>query len=330
MGTPNQPLQLERFLPQGVSENDVLTLIAALAAFGIVWSIGSAMSERDRLGPRLKAIQARRRELHHAAAAPTRRKKPTQSTDWMKMVVSRLKVLKDSQARQVGLKLVQAGIRQKDAIVIYAFAKLSMPFVGLFLGIILSGIDWDDPFAASQATGWLLFIGLGYAFARLPDFIVSRLRSRRYKNIRRALSDTLDLMLICAEAGLSLAASIDRVARELGNAYPDMAEELGYTSVEIGFLPDRSMALRHFAERVDIQEIRSIVNVLLQTEKYGTPVSQALRVLSRDFRTERMLRAEQKAAKLPALMTVPMIVFILPTLMVVILAPAMIKVMNAQ
>ena len=326
MGVSGQPLNLQQFLPQGMTENDVFTLLAALAAFGIIWSIGSAFTQRDKLAPRLKAMEQRRKELHYAASTPARRKKPTQSTDWMKITVGKMKVLKQEQSDRVETLLVQAGVRHKDAIVIYAFAKLTMPFVGLVLGLIFSGIDWDDPFDTSQAVGWLIFIGLGYVFARLPDFAVRHLRSKRYLTIRRGLSDTLDLMLICAEAGLSLSASIDRVAKELANAYPEMAEELSYTSIEIGFLPDRGMALRHFAERVDIQEIRSIVNVLLQTEKYGTPVSQALRVLSRDFRTERMLRAEQKAAKLPALMTVPMIVFILPTLMVVIMAPALIKV----
>lgn len=326
--TPGQPLHIARILPLGMTENDLYTFFAALAAFGIVWSIGSNFTQRDRLAPRLKAIQQRRKELRGAMTAPQKRKKAHQNTDWMKSVVTRLQVVKDSQAEKVNLLLIQAGIRHKDAIVVYAFAKLTAPFLGLFLGVFLSGINWDNPFDIGEAGGWLVLIGVGYVFARLPDFVVSRARRGRYLRIRRALSDTLDLMLICAEAGLSLAASIDRVARELGNAYPDMAEELNYTSIEIGFLPDRSTALRHFAERVDMQEIRSIVNVLLQTEKYGTPVSQALRVLSRDFRGERMLRAEQKAAKLPALMTVPMIVFILPTLMVVILAPAFIKVMN--
>lgn len=324
----SRPATLSDFLPRGVTENDFYTLLLALATFGVVWAIGSSFLQRDRLGPRLKAIHERRRELKSSMIGPKRRKKTQQNTDWMKSLVTRLRVIKDSQAEKVNLILIQAGIRHKDAIVVYAFSKLVMPFVGLIVGCIFSGINWDDPFNVSEAEGWFAFIGIGYIFARAPDFIVGRARRKRYRNIRRALSDTLDLLLICAEAGLSLAAAIDRVARELGNAYPDMAEELAYTSVEIGFLPDRSTALRHFAERADLQEIRSIVNVLLQTEKYGTPVSQALRVLSRDFRTERMLRAEQKAAKLPALMTVPMIVFILPTLIVVILAPAIIGVMK--
>jgi tight adherence protein C len=109
---------------------------------------------------------------------------------------------------------------------------------------------------------------------------------------------------------------------------PELAEEFSLTSVELGFLPERAVALKHLGERVDIKEMRGLVNVIVQTEKYGTPIAQALRVLSREFRTERMLRAEQKAARLPALMTVPMIVFILPTLFIIVMAPAIIGVMD--
>ena len=121
---------------------------------------------------------------------------------------------------------------------------------------------------------------------------------------------------------------VDRVARELGRMNPELAEEFSLTSVELGFLPDRSQALRHLAERTGLKEIRGFVNVIAQTEKYGTPVAQALRVLAKEFRTERMLRAEQKAARLPAMMTVPMIVFILPTLFIIVMAPAVISVMK--
>src|SRR5262249_23731689 len=126
----------------------------------------------------------------------------------------------------------------------------------------------------------------------------------------------------------SLTASLDRVSRELGSVYPEMAEELSLTSIELSFLPDRKKALGNLAERVDIPEIRGIAGVLIQTEKYGTPVSQALRVLAAEFRTQRMLRAEQKAARLPAIMTIPMILFILPTLFVVILTPAIFRVLE--
>ena len=163
---------------------------------------------------------------------------------------------------------------------------------------------------------------------KLPSFYVLRVRKKRYKAIQKSLPDVLDLMTICAEAGLSLAAMLDRVARELGISYPEIAQEIAMTSIEIGFLPDRNKALTNLSERVALAEVRGMVSVLIQTEKYGTPIAQALRVLSAEFRTARMLRAEEKAAKLPALMTIPMILFILPTLFIVIIAPAAVKLMD--
>jgi tight adherence protein C len=164
-----------------------------------------------------------------------------------------------------------------------------------------------------------------YLGLKLPWIILNRIRKKRYLKIQRALSDTLDLMTVCAEAGLSMPAAMDRVARELGTVYPEMAEELALTTIEISFYPDRNRALTNFAHRCDIKEVRGIVTVLIQTEKYGTPIAQALRVLSSEFRGSRMMRAEGKAARLPAIMTLPMILFILPTVFIVIITPAVIN-----
>lgn len=327
--TAGQPLNIADFLPTGFTENDLYTMVTAVAAFFTIWSIGKVFFIRDRLGPRMKAIQQRRLEMKSELLSQRKRKKPQQNTDWMRTIVTRLKILQKSQIEGLTMNLIQAGYRSKDAIFIYAFAKLTLPFVFLALAVMFVEMDWSNPFTMDNAWGWLMIVGSGYAGARLPDVIVTNQKQKRSESIRKALPDMLDLMLICAEAGLSLVAALDRVARELGQAYPEMAEELSLTSVEIGFLPERNTALKHFAERVDLQEVRSMINVLLQTEKYGTPISQALRVLSKEFRAQRMLRAEQKAAKLPAIMTVPMIVFILPTLFVIVMAPAMIGVMDS-
>ena len=119
---------------------------------------------------------------------------------------------------------------------------------------------------------------------------------------------------------------MNRVAEELAISAPELADELALTSVELNFLPERRMALANFARRVDLPAIRGVVNTLIQTEKYGTPLAQSLRVLSAEFREQRMLRAEEKAARLPATLTVPMILFILPTLFIVLVGPAMIDV----
>jgi tight adherence protein C len=143
------------------------------------------------------------------------------------------------------------------------------------------------------------------------------------------LPDGLDLLVICAEAGLSLDAALNRVSRELGLSSPDLADELGLTAVELGFLPNRRQALMNLTKRTNLPPIRGVVNTLVQTERYGTPLAHSLRVLSAEFREERMLKAEEKAAKLPATLTVPMILFILPTLFCVLIGPAIIQVLDA-
>ena len=132
-----------------------------------------------------------------------------------------------------------------------------------------------------------------------------------------------------AEAGLTVDSAFARVARELGRAYPELGEEFSLTAIELGFLTDRRQAFENLATRVDLEAVKGVVTTMIQTEKYGTPLASALRVLSAEFRNERMMRAEEKAARLPAIMTIPLICFILPTLFVVILGPAACSISDA-
>ena len=169
--------------------------------------------------------------------------------------------------------------------------------------------------------------GAGFGFF-VPELYVSNLTKKRQLALSRSLPDGLDLLVICAESGLSLDASLDRVANEIGGASPALAEELSLTSIELGFLPDRRQALLNLNRRTNLPSIRGVVNTLMQTEKYGTPLSQSLRVLANEFRDQRLLKAEEKAARLPATLTVPMIVFILPVLFIVLVGPAIISVMD--
>lgn len=328
-----QPLQINDLMPFGLSTDDALIAALALGIFMVVWSIGSYLVERDRFAPRLKMIQERRAEMKNdALAAATRRKKPedTARLTFVRRVVKRLKLLQQHQVGGLQKKLIVAGYRSKDAVTVFAFAKLVTPIIGLAIGLVLSGIDWAHPFTMDALKGWFIMLSISFAFARLPEILVSNAKAKRLHAIRKALPDALDLMMICAEAGLSLAAALDRVSRELSRMSPILAEEFSLTSVELGFLPDRATALKHLAERTELPEVRGFVNVITQTEKYGTPIAQALRVLSKDFRMQRMLRAEQKAARLPAMMTVPMIIFILPALFMIVMAPAVIGVMDVM
>lgn len=160
---------------------------------------------------------------------------------------------------------------------------------------------------------------LGY---KAPDLFVDNKRQKRTDAIRKGLPDALDLLVICAEAGLTVDSAFARVSKELGRAYPELGEEFALTSIELGFLTERRQAFENLAYRVNLESVKGVVTTMIQTEKYGTPLASALRVLSAEFRNERMMRAEEKAARLPAIMTVPLILFILPVLFIVILGPA--------
>ncbi len=328
MMQPGQPSSMNALFAQvGLSAQDAYTFLAAIGAFFTVVLVGRALMPKT-VSARIHVIEERRQTLKQEVTAPRkRRRKVNEDTlNFIRLVVKKLQLLKKGQTRELSKFLISAGIRHPDAVMIFAFAQLACPI--LFFGVSLLLIDIGQ--ILSGEITWKAFIPLVALFigTKAPSLFVKNRRDKRYVLIQRSLADTLDLLMICAEAGLSLAQSLDRVAKELQHAYPEMAEELSITSIELSFQPDRQKTLSGLAQRVQLQEVKGIVNVLIQTEKYGTPIAQALRTLSAEFRTQRMLRAEQKAARLPAIMTVPMIIFILPTLFIVVMAPAIIGLMD--
>lgn len=322
-----QPLRLEQILPAGISPEMFYVIAASLPAFIVMVVVGSSMIPRNSMSKRVKALQQRQAELKGEVIARRRRKRNKAAmadVNRMRRVVDKFKLLQSKSVTDTQSILIEAGWRNKDAIIIYAFFSLVCPIIFGIMGAALSQMH----IFSINALNYGLMVGGIYFGMKAPLIVVRRRRKKRYQQILYALSDTLDLMTICAEAGLSLSATLDRVSRELGLAYPEMAEELGITSVEMGFLPERNKALMNLSERVKIDEVRGITNVLIQTEKYGTPISQALKVLATEFREQRMLRAENKAARLGPMMTVPMIVFILPTLFIMIISPAVIRMLD--
>lgn len=319
---------MNSLLPAGMKVTDAYFIISAIVAIITIYWMAKSYVYHNKFAVRVKALQDRRSQLRAELMAPRRRSRSKKSSgliniEVIRSIVGKLNLLQKSQVGKINHLLVNAGYRSKDAIFIFAFFQLICPIIALVVAMGMTHFDISHPFAVKWKP--LAVVFTAYMGFKMPGVMVINARTKRYYLIQKSLSDTLDLMMICAEAGLSLAAALDRVARELGGTYPEMAEELSLTSVEIGFLPDRKRALVNLAERVDMPEIRGITGVLIQTEKYGTPIAQALRVLAAEFREQRMLRAEQKAARLPAIMTIPMIVFILPTLFIVVLAPALIK-----
>jgi tight adherence protein C len=230
-------------------------------------------------------------------------------------------MLQDEQVVKAQSKLMQAGIRSKDLAFVVIFARFVLPvMLGGFVIVGVYVLDWFPEWGDIKK--YLFVAGSLLGCYKAPDIWLGNKISKRSAAIRKGLPDALDLLVICAEAGLTVDAAFNRVAKELSKAYPELGDEFALTSIELGFLTDRRTAFENLAKRIDLEAVRGVVTTMIQTEKYGTPLASALRVLSAEFRNQRMMRAEEKAARLPAIMSVPLILFILPTLFIVILGPA--------
>jgi tight adherence protein C len=320
-------MNLSQFLPAGLTPEDAIAIAAAIAVAVSTFAIWQALLVRDDLTPRLKALAERRAALKANMLSTTPRARRNASESFMHGVVTKLNLMRSREAERARLALARGGIRSKDAVVTFLFCKIVLPFV--FGAGCMAAVDWfqlinlSEPYRLPAALGAVLLGFLG------PGIYVKNLADKRKAAMQKGLPDGLDLLVICAEAGLSLDAALTRVSREIGPSCPELADELGLASVELGFLPDRRQALENLNQRTDMGSIRGVVNTLLQTEKYGTPLAQSLRVLAAEFRNERLMKAEEKAARLPAILTVPMIIFILPPLFIVLIGPAILRTIDA-
>ncbi len=320
-------MSVDNYLPAGVTVEDLIVAMASatvVISFAAVWF---SLLHRDASQKRAKIMAEQRAALRGGMIAPRRRKERLNSASFMRQVVERLQLMKSAQAGDISAKLMRAGWRSKDAVIKYLFFKLSLPFgFGGIAALMFYGFDSYELSSMMKLIVCCGAVGIG---AYLPDMIIKNAAQKRQEAIRKALPDGLDLMVICTEAGLSLDATLSRVSKEMVNAAPELADEFSLTGLELGFLPERRAALDNLAQRTDLQIIRSLVNTLIQAERYGTPLSQSLRVMSAESRDERMLKAEEKAARLPAMMTVPLIIFILPPLFIVLLGPAILSMIDA-
>ncbi|MCG6119321.1 MAG: type II secretion system F family protein [Blastomonas sp.] len=318
----------------GVDVIFVATMLAAVATLAVLIAIYAATTVRDPMAKRVKALSERREQLKAGITASTAKKRTSivhksDTTDRMRSTLQSLRVLQDGQLKAAQQKLAQAGIRSKDVAVAIIFGRMVMPIVlggGAALLIYGFGILVPDWTPMKKFGLFATILLLSY---KAPDLFVQNIITKRTDAIRKGLPDALDLLVICAEAGLTVDAAFNRVAKELGRAYPELGDEFALTAIELAFLTERRQAFENLSYRVALDSVRGVVTTMIQTEKYGTPLASALRVLSAEFRNERMMRAEEKAARLPAIMTVPLILFILPTLFVVILGPAACSIADA-
>jgi len=310
----------------GLTAADLGTLLAGMATLAVLVALYAATTVRDPMAKRVKALNERREHLKAGIAASTSRRRTKithtrESTDRMRDLLSKLKVLQDDQLKQAQIALAQAGIRSKDWAIAVIFGRMVLPIV-FGTGAAVAIYMFDAMAGYSDVMKFGGFAGALLLAYKAPDIFIENKIQNRSVAIRKGVPDALDLLVICAEAGLTVDAAFARVARELGIAYPELGEEFHLTSIELSFLTERRMAFENLATRVRLDDLKGVVTTMIQTEKYGTPLASALRVLSAEFRHARMMRAEEKAARLPAIMTVPLILFILPTLFVVILGPA--------
>ena len=310
----------------GVDVFFVLTIVGVILLILVGYFVLGASTLRDPMTKRLKHLSERREQLKAGIVAPAAKRRAklissNQTTDILKQILQSLSVLQDTQIKETQTRLAQAGIRSKDTAYTIIFLRMLMPIVlggGVALWIFgFDGLaDWVQWKRAAAACGAL------FGSYKAPDMWINNLVNKRTVAIRKGLPDALDLLVICAEAGLTVDTAFNRVARELGKGYPELGDEFTLTAIELSFLSERRQAFENLGKRVNLEALRGVVTTLIQTEKYGTPLASALRVLSAEFRNDRMMRAEEKAARLPALMSVPLILFILPTLFIVVIGPA--------
>lgn len=310
-----------------IGMEQLIVLAASAAAFIIVFIVWKSLLEPKPESNRLKDLKSRREQLREGLLASSNKvgnnEMAETSMSFMRRVVSKADVLKGDVAKDIADKLARAGLRTKDTMVAYTFFKGALPFVGGAVGLILINMFAPDDMAYIQRVFGALIIAILMFFA--PDLYIRQLSKKRQKLLQRGLPDALDLLVVCAQAGLSLDAAIARVAKEIAFSSAVVGEEFSLTALELGFLPERKAALDNLKSRTGLKDIAAVCTTLVQSEKYGTPLAYALKVLSAEFRRERLMRAEEKAAQLPAIMTLPLALFILPVLFMVVIGPAIIN-----
>ncbi len=312
-----------------ISNPQVMAMIlVAIATAATVITIALPLVEGDVLGRRMKAvaierdrIRARERERLNKGAKVSLRQEPKV---YMKRVVEQFKLGEWLGTETAKQKLQMAGYRGAHAETAFLFFRLVLPIAFMILALFYLFIV--NTFNQPPLIRIGIVIGSTFLGIKMPEIFLSNQISKRQALIRRAWPDTLDLLLICVESGMSIEQAFRRVSVEVGSQSVPLAEELTLTTAELSYLPERRVAYENLAARTGLEPVRSVATALVQAERYGTPLGQALRVLAQESRDIRMNEAEKKAAALPPKLTVPMILFFLPVLFVVILTPALIRV----
>jgi tight adherence protein C len=287
----------------------------------------------DPLNKRMRAValereKIRQRERERMTQENQKVKLRQSPKQYISTIVDRFNLSKWVGQEEARLKLIQAGYRGHAPYITYLFFRMVTPVAAFLFAVIYLFVvlKLDQPVTIKIG----ICIAAAYIGMHLPLMLLKNKIQRRQLSIKRAFPDTLDLLLICVESGMSIEAAFKKVSEEVGSQSVALAEELTLTTAELSYLPDRRQAYENLGKRTDLDGVKSVCMALQQAERYGTPLATMLRVMAQENRDMRMSEAEKKAAGLPPKLTVPMILFFLPVLFIVILGPAAIKVMALQ
>lgn len=311
----------------------VMAILVGIAVFATLFTVFMPMLDRGDLRSRMKAVALERDEIRArerarlSAETTSRGSLRHENNTSVRQIVDRLNLRQALVDAGTEKRLKMAGYRTQNALNVFLAARFILPLVFLagavFYVFVLGALE-----DKSMMIRVFACIGVAYLGFYSPNIFISNRTSKRQLSIKQAWPDALDLLLICVESGISVEAAFQRVANEIATQSAPLAEELVLTTAELSYLAERRKAFENLGDRTGLEAVKSVGQALIQAERYGTPIAQALRVLAQESRDIRMTEAEKKAAALPPKLTVPMILFFLPVIFGVILGPAIMGVMD--
>jgi tight adherence protein C len=325
---------MQEFVDTVMSPQFLATMLAAVSAFATILALVMPMLARDQMNQRMRVMATERDKLRSQRLSDLSKDRGSQGKlrqtpkGFMPRIVDMLNLRKQFDNEELRNKLKMAGLRGQGPLVAFMFFRVAAPPVAFLAGLVyfflIANMDQTSSMKLLYAT---LAGAAGYY---IPNVFIENLAQKRQQAIKLAFPEALDMLLICVQSGMSVEAAFGKVAKEIANQSIELSEELSLTTAELSYLPDRRQAFENFAKRTALPTVKAVTTALIQADRYGTPVGQALRVMAKENRDIRMGEAEKKAAALPPKLTVPMIVFFLPVLFLVILGPAAITYFKMQ
>jgi tight adherence protein C len=320
------------FIDTVMNPQFVATMLAAICVFATVLTIALPMLQRDQMNRRMKEMAIERSKMRSARLAEMASKERqtgklrSAPRGFMQRIVDQLRLRERFDNEELRENLKRAGLRGQANIVTFMFFRVAAPVVVFFMALIYLFVFYDTGYP--PLVNLLIALAVGFLGFYLPNMFITNRVQKRQQSIKQAFPDALDMLLICVQSGMSVEVAFGKVGQEIASQSLELAEEMTLTTAELSYLQDRRHAYDNLAKRTGLPGVKGVTTALVQAERYGTPVGQALRTMAKENREIRQSEAERKAAALPPKLTVPMIVFFLPVLFIVILGPAGISYMQ--